>query len=138
MEQTFEQLVREFKALVAFQQSGKGETVSPVEKQEIRRQIGKLVDAVAAMVVGIPCTGMAKLTAQETVLLMSSVRQDIFDRLSDEGIKYGQYANDGAVAVRLTDKDTGICVYRNVTDVFDSSEIYTLMSTIPMERAVVH
>jgi hypothetical protein len=138
MEQTFEQLVREFKALVAFQQSGKGETVSPTEKQEIRKQIGKLVDAIATMVVGIPCAGMKRLTAAETVVLMSSVRQDVFDRLDAEGIKYGQYANDGAVAVRLTDKDTGICIYRNVTDAFDSSEIYTLMNNTPMERALVH
>lgn len=138
MEQTFEQLVREFKALIAFQQSGKFDDMLPSEKHEFRKQIGKLVDSVATLVVGIPCVGMKKLTAQETVLIMSSVRQDIFDRLDDVGIKYGQYANDGAVAVRLTDKDTGICVYRNVTDVFDSSEIYTLMSTIPMERVAVH
>lgn len=138
MTPTFDQLVREFKALVAFQLSGKGEAMSPIEKQEIRRQIGKLVDGVATLVVGIPCKGMQRLTMVETVLMMSSVRQDIFDKLDDAGIKYSQYANEGSIAVQLTDKDSGVCIFRSVTDKWDDVEVRKLMTTVTMERASLH
>jgi hypothetical protein len=138
MEQTFDQLVREFKALVAFQLSGKGETMSPIEKQEIRRQIGKLVDAVATLVVGIPCKGMNRLSMMETVVMMSSVRQDIFDKLDNVGIKYSQYASEGAIAVQLTDKESGVCIYRSVTDTWNDTEMRNLMATVVMERASLH
>lgn len=138
MEQTFDQLVREFKALVAFQLSGKSESMSPEEKKEIRRQIGKLVDSVATMVVGIPCRGMNRLSMVEMITMMSSVRQDLFDKLDHVGIKYSQYAQEGTIAVQLTDKDSGVCIYRGVTDTFNDTELRKLMTTVTMERASLH
>lgn len=138
MTQTFDELVREFRALVAFQLSGKGESMGPVEKKEIRRQIGKLVDGVAALVVGLPCVGMNRLSMQETVIAMSSVRADVYDKLDDIGIGYIQYAHEGTIAVQLTDKSTGVCIYRGVTDNFPPDELKQLMSTVSLERASLH
>lgn len=138
MTQTFEELVREFKALVAFQLSGKGETMSPVEKQEIKKQIGKLVDAVATMVVGIPSYGMQRFTMEQMVAFMSQVRADMFDKFDNAGIGYSQYVHEGTIAVQLTDKESGVCVYRGVTDAYPVQELKRLMSTTFMERASLH
>lgn len=138
MERRFDELVREFKALVAFQLSGKGETMGPVEKKEIRRQIGLLVDAAATMVVGIPCRGMDKLSMEEIVVMMSYVRQDMFDKFANAGIGYSQYVQEGVIAVQLTDNESGVCIYRGVTDVYPADQLKKLMTTVSLERASLH
>lgn len=138
MEDKFNWLVKEFRSIVAFQQAGKQAHATETEMKVIRNRIGKLVDAAAEMCVGWSYPSTRGLPMELAAVSMSCVRKDMYDKLYEEGIVYSQYASNGQIAAQLTDMESGVCVYRGLTDEYPINDLQKLVNRIVMDQVVLH
>jgi len=138
MEEKLSWLVKEFQSIVAFQQAGKSAKATETEMTVIRNRIGKLVDTAAEMCVGWSYRGIRGLSMEMAAVTMSCIRKDMYDKLYAEGIVYSQYASGGQIAAQLTDIETGICVYRGLTDPYPEAALQKLVNRTVSDQVVLH
>lgn len=138
MEDKFNWLVKEFRSIVAFQQAGKQANATETEMKVIRNRIGKLVDTAAELCAGWSYPSTRGLPMGLAAVTMSCIRKDMYDKLYDEGIIYSHYVSHGQIAAQMTDTESGVCVYRGLTDEYPEIALQKLMNHTVMDHVVLH